>query len=82
MQRKEEKRARRSEEEHQRDLAHCLEADRVATIEQQHRKNWSKTFLLPSNSPSDKKMNLIDLLPLTKRQRVRYLPKETLEAHQ
>jgi len=27
-------------------------------------------------------MNLIDLLPLTKRQRVRYLPQETLEARQ
>jgi len=27
-------------------------------------------------------MNLIDLLPLTRRQHVQYLPKETLEAHQ
>jgi len=27
-------------------------------------------------------MNLIDLLPLTKRQHVQYLPKENLEAYQ
>jgi len=29
--------------------------------------------------PSEEEMNLIDLPPLTKRQRVHYLPKETLE---
>jgi len=51
-----------------------------ATIEQARRKNWMKTFLLSSSLPSDKKMNLIDLPPLTKRQRVRYLLKETPKA--
>jgi len=77
----EEKEAWRREEERQRDLAHYIEADRVAAVEQQHRKNWSKTFL--SSSPSsDEDMNLIDLLPLTKRQRIQYLPQETPEARQ
>jgi len=38
---------------------------------------------LPPSSPySEEDINLIDLLPLTKRQRVQYLPKETLEAYQ
>ena len=77
----EEEEARRREEEHQRDLAHRLEADRVAAVEQQRRKNWTKTFL-PSSPPSNEDMNLIDLLPLTKRQRIRYLPQETPEARQ
>jgi len=58
------------EKDRQRDLAKCLEADRVAAVEQQRRKNWMKTFLPPSSPPSDEEMNLIDLLPLTKRQRV------------
>ena len=81
--RAEEKEARRKaeEEEHQRDLAHQLEVDHIAAMEQQRRKNWTKTFL-PSSPPSDKDMNLIDLLPLTKRQRIRHLPQETLEARQ
>jgi len=70
-QRKEkEKQEYRKEKEHQRDLAYCLEADHVATIEQQCEKNWCKTFLSHSNPPSDEKMNLIDLLPLTKRKYV------------
>ena len=56
--------------------------DCVTTIEQQCRRNWSKTFLFPSNSPSDKEMNLIELPSLTKRQHVCYLPKKSLEAHQ
>ena len=77
----EEEETQRKEEECQRDLAHWLEADRVATVEQQQRKNWTKTFL-PSSPPSDKDMNLIDLLPLTKRQRIWYLPQETPEARQ
>jgi len=77
----EEEETRRKEEEHQRDLAHRLEADRVAAVEQQRRKNWTKTFL-PSSPPSDEDMNLIDLLPLTKRQHIRYLPQETPEACQ
>ena len=78
----EEKKTRQREEDRQRDLAKCLEVDRVAATEQQRHKNWIKTFL-PSLSPSsDKEMNLIDLPPLTKRQRVRYLPQETPEARQ
>jgi len=71
----------RREEQRQRDLAHRLEADRVAAVEQQRHKNWMKTFQLPS-SPSDEEMNLLDYLPLTKRQRVRYLSQETPEARQ
>ena len=78
---KAEKETRRKEEERQRDLAHRLEADRVAAVEQQQRKNWTKTFL-PSSPPSNKDMNLIDLPPLTKRQCIRYLPQETPEACQ
>jgi len=77
----EEEEVRRREEQRQRDLAHRLEADRVAAVEQQRHKNWMKTFQLPS-SPSDEEMNLLDYLPLTKRQRVRYLPQETPEARQ
>jgi len=77
----EEEETRRKEEERQRDLAHRLEADRVAAVEQQRRKNWTKTFL-PSSPPSDKDMNLIDLPPLTKRQHIRYLPEETPEVRQ
>jgi len=78
----EEEETRQREEDHQRDLAKRLEADRIAAVEQQRRKNWMKTFLPPSSSPSDEEMNLIDLPPLTKRQHVRYLPQETPEARQ
>jgi len=70
------------EEDCQRDLAKRLEADHVTAVEQQRRKNWMKTFLPPSFPPSNEEMNLIDLPPLTKRQRVRYLPQETPEARQ
>jgi len=78
----EEEQCRKQEkEQRQRDLAHRLEADRVATVEQQWRKNWMKTFQLLS-SPSNEEMNLLDYPPLTKRQRVRYLPKETPEARE
>jgi len=77
----EEEEVRQREEQRQRDLAHRLEADRVAAVEQQRHKNWMKTFQLPS-SPSDEEMNLLDYLPLTKRQRVRYLSQETPEARQ
>ena len=77
----EEEETRRKEEERQRDLVHRLEADRVAAMEQQWRKNWTKTFL-PSSPPSNEDMNLIDLPPLTKRQRIRYLSQETPEARQ
>jgi len=78
----EEEETRRREEDCQRDLAKRLEVDRVIAVEQQRRKNWLKTFLPPSSPPSDEEMNLIDLPPLTKRQCVRYLPQETLEARQ
>ena len=57
------------EEERQRNLAYCLKVDRVAAPQQQHWKNWVKTFLLPL-TPPDEKINLIDLPPLTKRQHV------------
>ena len=70
------------EEQHQKDLAHRLEADRVAAVEQQRRKNWMNKFQPPSSPPSDEEMNLLDYPPLTKRQRVRYLPQETPEARQ
>jgi len=72
---------RKEEEQCQKDLAHRLEVDCVATVEQQWHKNWMKTFQLPS-SPSDEDMNLLDYPPLTKRQCVRYLPQETPEARQ
>jgi len=78
----EEEETRQKEEDRQRNLAKHLEADHVAAVEQQRCKNWMKTFLLSSSPPSDEEMNLIDLLPLTKRQRVRYLPQETLKACQ
>jgi len=79
---KEEERQKKEEEQRQKDLAHQLEADRVAAVEQQRRKNWMKTFQPPSSPPSNEEMNLLDYPPLTKRQCVRYLPKETLEARQ
>jgi len=41
-----------------------------------------KTFHPPSSPPSNEEMNLLDYPPLTKRQCVRYLPQETLEARQ
>jgi len=50
-------------------------------VEQQHWKNWAKTFLPPS-TPPDEEMNLINLLSLTKRQYVQYLLKEIPEACQ
>jgi len=55
------------EEEHQRNLVHCLKADHAATVEKQWHKNWNQTFLPPLSFPSNEEMNLIDLLPLTKR---------------
>jgi len=83
VQRKEEEEEEcRKEEERQRDLAHCLEVDRIAAVEQQWQENWVKTFLLPLNPPSNEEMNFINLLPLTKRQYVHCLPKETPEARQ
>jgi len=78
----EEEKTRWREEDHQRDLAKCLETDCVAAMKQQWCKNWMKIFLPPSSPHWKEEMNLIDLPPLTKRQRVQYLPQETLEAHQ
>jgi len=78
----EEEEIRQREEQRQKDLAHRLETDRIAAVEQQRRKNWMKAFQPPSSPPSDEEMNLLDYPPLTKRQRVRYLPKETPEARE
>jgi len=78
----EEQRRKQEEEQRQKDLAHRLEVDRVAAVEQQRRKNWMNKFQLPSFPPSNEEMNLLDYLPLTKRQCVCYLPKETPEARQ
>jgi len=77
-----EQRQKQEEEQCQKDLAHCLEVDRVAAVEQQRRKNWMKTFQPPSSPPSNEEMNLLDYPPLTKRQRIQYLLKETLEARE
>jgi len=71
---------KQEEQQRQKDLAHRLEADRVAAVEQQRRKNWVNKFQPPSSPPSDEEMNLLDYPPLTKRQRVRYLSQETPEA--
>jgi len=51
-------------------------------MKQQQCKNWVKTFLPPLSPLSGEEMNLINLLSLTKRQYVHYLPKKTLEAYQ
>ena len=50
---------------------------------QVRRKNWlNKMNLEPlASPPSEEKMNLINLPPLTKRQRVHYLSKKTPEQH-
>ena len=63
------------------DNAFCQEVNRQVAVIQVWRKNWLKNMNPePLVSPlSKKEMNLIDLLPLTKRQWVHYLPKETLE---
>ena len=78
----EEQRQKQEEEQRQKDLAHRLEADRVAAVEQQRRKNWMNKFQPPSSPPSDEEMNLLNYPPLTKRQHVRYLPQETPEDRQ
>ena len=83
VQKKQEKEeTRQKEEDRQRNLAKHLEVDCVAAVEQQRCKNWMKTFLPSSSPPSNEEMNLINLPPLTKKQHVRYLPQETLEARQ
>jgi len=78
----EEQHQKQEKEQRQKNLAHRLEADCVAAVEQAWCKNWVKTFLPPLSPPSNEEMNLIDLPSLTKRQRLCYLPKETPEALQ
>jgi len=77
-----EQRRKQEDEQCQKDLAHRLEADCIAAIEQQRRKNWTNKFQPPLSPPSDEEMNLLDYPPLTKRQCVHYLPQETPEAYQ
>jgi len=78
----------KAEEEQQRqkeaDDAFCQEADRQAAVVQVQRKNWLKAMNPEPvvSPPSEEEMNLINLLLLTKRQRVRYLTKETPEQRQ
>ena len=57
------------------------EADRQAAVVQVRRKNWLKKMNLEpvASLLSEEEMNLLDLPPSTKRQRVRYLSKETPE---
>jgi len=73
---------KQEEEQRQKDLAHRLEADRVAAVVAQRRKNWMNKFQPPPSPPSNEEMNLLDYPPLTKRQRVCYLLQETPEACQ
>jgi len=86
-QKKEAERQMKAEEERRRqkeaDDAFCQEADRQTAVVQVRRKNWLKNMNPESlaSSPSEEEMNLIDLPPLTKRQWVQYLPKETPEQH-
>jgi len=63
------------------DDAFRQKADRQAMVVQIQQKNWLKKMNPePVAFPlSEEEMNLIDLPPLTKRQQVRYLPKETPE---
>jgi len=78
----------KEEEEWQRqkeaDDAFRQEADRQAAVIQMRQKNWLKKMNPEplASPPSEEEMNLIDLPPLTKRQRVQYLPKETPEQRQ
>jgi len=75
----------KAEEERRRqkevDDAFRQKADRQVAVVQVWRKNWlNKMNPEPlASPPSEEEMNLIDLPPLTKRQRVRYLPKKTPE---
>ena len=86
-QKEEAERQIKAEEEQQRqketDNAFCQEVDRQVAVVQVWRKNWLKKMNLEplASSPFKEEINLIDLPPLTKRQRVRYLPKETAEQH-
>jgi len=84
-QKEEVERQMKAEEERRRqkevDNAFRKEADRQAAVVQVRRKNWLKKMNPEplASPPSEEEMNLIDLPPLTKRQRVHYLPKETPE---
>ena len=84
-QKKETERQMKVEEERRRqkeaDNALRQEADRQAAVIQVRRKNWLKKMNPEpvASLPSEEEMNLLDLPPLTKRQWVRYLPKETPE---
>jgi len=62
-------------------MAETKRGGRQAAVIQVQRKNWlNKINPEPLVSPSrTEETNLIDLLPLTKRQRVCYLPKKTPE---
>jgi len=84
-QKEEAERQMKAEEERRRqkeaDDAFRQEVDQQATVVQVRQKNWLKAMNPEpvASPPSEEEMNLIDLPPLTKRQRVRYLPKETPE---
>jgi len=84
-QKEEAERQMKAEEERQRqkeaDDAFHQEAERQTAVVQMRRKNWLKKMNPEplASPPSKEEMNLIDLPPLTKRQRVQYLPKETPE---
>jgi len=59
----------------------CQKADRQMAIVQVQQKNWLKRINLEllASPLSEEEMNLIELPPLTTKQQVRFLPKETLE---
>jgi len=84
-QKEEVERQMKAEEERQKqkeaDDAFHQEVDQQVAVVQVRRKNWLKKINPEplASPPSKEEMNLIDLPPLTKRQRVRYLPKETPE---
>jgi len=83
-QKEEAERQMKAEEECRRqkeaDDAFRQEADRQAAVVQARRKNWLKKMNPePLASPPYEEMNLIDLPPLTKKQRICHLPKETPE---
>jgi len=83
QQKEEAERQMKAEEERRRqkevDNAFYQEAEKQTVVIQVWRKNWLKKVNLRPLAfpPSEEKMNLIDLSPLTKRQQVYYLPKET-----
>jgi len=78
--RAEEERRQKEEAERQMKAEEERQRQKEAVV-QMRRKNWLKKMNPEplASPPSKEEMNLIDLPPLTKRQRVRYLPKETLE---